>query len=118
MTPELAATLETLLVWVLPPLVVFIVAKTAEIALMHWTNLRYSRPRVAEVLEQAVKLAVQAAEQNGLVAKLKQQAYDKKTEAIRYVEQYLAAHDIRLNLSVIDAAIEAAVFQLNAGKRK
>ena len=111
MTPELAATLETLLTWVLPPLVVFILAKIAEAAVSAWQFAQVNRPDLAAVLTEAARLAVLAAEQNGLVAALKKQAYDKKTEAIRYVESYLAAHGIKLNLSVIDAAIEAAVFQ-------
>ena len=111
MTPELAATLETLLTWVLPPLVVVILVKIAEVAVSAWQSAQVNRPELAAVLTEAARLAVLAAEQNGLTAKLKDQLYDKKTEAIRYVESYLAAQGIKLNLAVFDAAIDAAVFQ-------
>jgi len=59
------------------------------------------------MLQTAVKIAVQAAEQ----LKLKDAAIDKKNEALKIAQNYLDAHKVKIDLATLDAAIEAAVFE-------
>ena len=66
------------------------------------------------ILDTAIKIAINAAEQ----LKLKDAMVDKKTEALKIAQKYLADHKVQIDLSTLDAAIEAAVFEaFNAGKR-
>jgi hypothetical protein len=65
------------------------------------------------ILQTAVDLGIKAAEQ----LKLKDALIDKKTEALKIAQQYLADHKVQINLATLDAAIEAAVFvSFNATK--
>ena len=59
------------------------------------------------ILDAAAKIAVLAAEQLNLAGFVE----DKKAEAIRIAQQYLAAHGVELDVQVIADAIEAAVME-------
>ena len=60
---------------------------------------------VGYFLEQAARLAVSAAEQT-LVKNT-----EKKTYALRLATDYLAARGVKLDVALIEGAIEAAVFE-------
>ena len=65
------------------------------------------------MLAEAAKVAVTAAEQAG-AAKL---ISDKKVYAMDIAERWLAEHGVHLDFELIDAAIEAAVYeQFNTDK--
>jgi hypothetical protein len=57
-------------------------------------------------LEWAAAIAVKAAEQAGGV----ELAEEKKAYAIKFVEDWLASMGLNIDLDLVDAAIEAAVF--------
>jgi hypothetical protein len=56
-------------------------------------------------LDEAASMAVRAAEQIGL----KDKAFEKKEWAVAKAQEILNARGIKVNLSILDAAIEAAV---------
>lgn len=66
-----------------------------------------------DMLKKFAQVAVQAAEQSGLVTA----AQEKKTFAIQVVENMLLQAGIDIDIDVIDAQIEAAVLtEFNSGK--
>lgn len=67
----------------------------------------------SDILDAAVRIAVLAAEQLNLAGFIE----DKKAEAVRIAQQYLAAHNVYVDIDVIVDAIEAAVLdELNRDK--
>lgn len=87
---------------VVVPLVVGWLVSQVQIAR---ARLASELPDLYWVLNNAAKLAVDAAEQAG-IAKL---ITDKKRYAIEVAELYLAEKGIDIDIELIDAAIEAAV---------
>jgi hypothetical protein len=67
------------------------------------------------ILETAVDLGIKAAEQ----LDLNREINDKKVEALKIAQNYLDIHGVKIDLSVLDSAIEAAVYSaFNTGKTK
>ena len=67
------------------------------------------------ILDTAVKIGIQAAEQLDLAGAIQ----DKKAEALKIAQNYLSVHGVKIDLSVLDSAIEAAVYEaFNVGKVK
>ena len=86
------------------PLFVAMIIKWA-VELYH--KIKTEQPEWTPVLEYAAEMAVLAAEQiygDG-------QGAEKKQYAIQTIERLLAEHDIKLNVSVIEDAIEAEVYK-------
>lgn len=72
-----------------------------------WANIQAEKPELAYTLETIARIAVRAAEQAGASDYI----LDKKTYAIDFVQSYLTAQGWGIiDVSVIEAAIEAAVF--------
>jgi len=63
------------------------------------------------VIEEVVRMAVTAAEQSGLANEAMQAGEAKKDYALALAEKALAQHGITLDLGLLDAMIEAAVWQ-------
>ena len=107
MNEILSAMLQSVLSYLLPVLAValtgFLVAKIKEA----WARAKVWNPDVTELLENAAKFAVTAAEQAG-AAKL---IDDKKTYAFEVAEEWLGLHGVIIDIDMIDAAIEAAVYK-------
>ena len=88
----------------LPPLVAMAFHYLRGAAKAKWAEFEANKPKLADYIEQAVALGVNAAEQVGL----KDAAVEKLTYALSAAERYLSAHgidDVDLNLLV--DAIEA-----------
>jgi hypothetical protein len=67
------------------------------------------------ILNTAVNIGIQAAEQLDLAGEIK----DKKAEALKIAQNYLSAHGVKIDLAVLDSAIESAVYEaFNFGKEK
>lgn len=78
-----------------------------------WAQFKAEKPDVAWILEQAASMAVAAAEQAGAAGYIT----DKKNYALDMAQAYLDAQGIKISLDLLDAAIEAAVFnEINKGK--
>lgn len=112
MTPELTATLQTLLLWTLPPLAVALVTWAVKSAAGAYAEWKLAQPDKAGILEQAAAMVVKAAEQNGLTGKLAELGQSKKEWAIEQLENVLAGYGVKLDVHALDAAIEAAVLEL------
>jgi len=107
--------LQEVAVQVVPVLAVFAVGYAVKAFGSFWADLKFSQPDRADALEMAAKLAVKAAEQAGA----SQYIYNKKEYALDVAENWLAMRGIHIDLDLIDAAVEAAVFeQFNADKEK
>lgn len=63
------------------------------------------------IIEEAVRLAVLAAEQSGLAGLLGEKYKDKKSFALAAAEKFLAQYGITIDLDVLAALIEAAVME-------
>lgn len=72
-----------------------------------WARFKAEKPDMAWMLEQAASLAVNAAEQAGAESYFK----DKKAYALDVAQKWLSAQGVDIDLSLIDAAIEAAVYE-------
>lgn len=72
-----------------------------------WANIKNTEPQWASILEEAATVAVRAAEQSQMAGHIKA----KKAYALDLTEKWLAERGITVDISLIDAAIEAAVLQ-------
>ena len=109
----LSAVLQGLLEFLLPIVAVAIISVLVSWAKLLWAKAKSWNPDTTYLLEEAAKVAVTAAEQAG-AAKL---ISDKKVYAMDIAERWLAEHGIHLDIELIDAAIEAAVYrQFNSDK--
>ena len=103
----LSAVLQSLLEFLLPILAVtimsFLVAKAREA----WARAKGWDEPVTSLLEQAVRVAVMAAEQAGAAEIIS----DKRAYAFSIAEEWLKARGIKLDTDLIYAAIEAAVWK-------
>jgi hypothetical protein len=103
----LSAVLQVLLEFLLPIVAVAIISALVSWAKLLWAKAKSWNPDTTDLLAEAAKVAVTAAEQAG-AAKL---ISDKKVYAMDIAERWLEQHGIRLDIELIDAAIEAAVYQ-------
>jgi hypothetical protein len=71
-----------------------------------WAQAKEAMPQATDQLEWAATVAVKAAEQAGWVTL----ADEKKAYAVDIVEKWLASKGLSIDLDVIDAAVEAAVW--------
>jgi len=109
----LSAVLQGLLEFLLPIAVVAIISAIVSWARLVWERAKSWNGDATDLLEEAARVAVTAAEQAG-AAKL---ISDKKAYAMDIAERWLEQHGIRLDIELIDAAVEAAVYrQFNAEK--
>lgn len=91
------------------PLAIWMIAK----ARLAWAEFKDRQPDVAYYLENFARMAVLAAEK----AKLPEWAAGKRDYAFAIVEKLLAAKGLTVDIDVIYAAIEAAVYdELNRDK--
>ncbi len=109
--PILSKVIEAILIAILPPLAVVTVSAAVAYAKRLWNDLKLRYPTVTELVEEAAKFAVQAAEQAGAAELIE----DKKAYAIQIAEAWLAANHITTDIDLIDAAIEKAVLELFNG---
>jgi hypothetical protein len=109
----LGAVLQAVLIAVIPTLAAaafkWLWAKASTV----WAELSERYPTVTDLLRDAARVAVQAAEQQGAAGLIT----DKKKYALEIAEKWLAEHGVVLDLDLVSAAIEAAVFdELNRYK--
>ena len=72
-----------------------------------WAKAKAQQPDLVDTLEWAARTAVSAAEQAGAAGIIK----DKKAYALQVAQQWLDMKGLTVDLTAIDAAIEAAVYQ-------
>jgi hypothetical protein len=103
----ISVVLQTLLEYFLPVLAVALVGLIIAKIKLAIIQMRSWNPKVTDLLEQAVKFAVTAAEQAGAAELIK----DKKVYAFEIAERWLELRGIKIDLDLIDAAIESAVYE-------
>ena len=109
----LSAVVQALLEFLLPIAAVAIISAIVSWAKLLWTKAKSWNPDATYLLEEAAKVAVTAAEQAGAAYLIN----DKKAYAMDIAERWLAEHGIHLDIELIDAAVEAAVYrQFNSEK--
>ena len=101
----LQAILEAALPILVTALAAWTIGKTAEL----FGKLKKRNPDVYECLVKIANVAVQSAEQ--LIGS--KHGQEKKEYAKKVIEKYLASRGIKLDLDLIEAAIEAAVYNMN-----
>lgn len=106
--PILSKVVEAILIATLPPLAVALVSYVFGLAKKAWLDFKLSNPTIAEYVELAAEFAVKAAEQAGAAGLIA----DKKKYAIQIAESWLTAHNVTIDIDLIDAAIEKAVLEL------
>jgi hypothetical protein len=99
--------LQSVLTYVLPLLTIAFLGVAVTWIKKEWGLFSAAHKDWAWDLEQAAQLAVTAAEQSGLSGFIT----DKKAYAIGIAQAYLDAKGFKVDLTVIDAAIEAAVWE-------
>ena len=100
--------LETFLLALIPLLVPIVAAWVIAQIRSTWQKFKSTQSESnLFVLKEIATLAVRAAEQSGANLLIQ----DKKSYAVGVAEDYLAARGITINLSLIEAAIEAAVLE-------
>lgn len=103
----LSSMLQSVLAYVLPILAVslagFLVAKAKQA----WNLAKEWNPSVTDLLGQSVRVAVRAAEQAGAAGLI----MDKRAYAFDVAEKWLKARGVSIDIDLIYAAIEAAVYQ-------
>jgi len=101
--------LQGVLMQVLPFLAVALTGWALAQMRLAWGKFEATKPDVAYFLEQAGRFAVDAAEQMGLVGLID----EKKTYALQIAEDWMALKGVKVDLHLIEAAIEAAVLEAN-----
>ena len=101
----LQAILEASLPILITALAAWMIGKTAEI----FGKIKKKSPDVYECLVKIATVAVHSAEQ--LIGSKKGQ--EKKEYAKTIIEKYLSSRGIKLDLDLIEAAIESAVYNMN-----
>ena len=99
--------LETIILILIPILIPVLVAYLAALTRKTWAQAKQAQPDLTYYLEQAASFAIAAAEQLKLAGIIT----DKKLYALQVAEDYLSAKGVTIDLHLIDAAIEAAVWQ-------
>ena len=77
-----------------------------------WGKFQNTKPDIARFLEVAADFAVAAAEQMNLAGLID----DKKSYALQVAEDWLALKGLKIDLHLLEAAIEAAVLAANQEK--
>ena len=109
----LSAVLQGLLEFLLPIAAVAIISAVVSWARLAWERAKSWNGDATDLLEEAARVAVTAAEQAGAAYLIN----DKKAYAMDIAERWLAEHGIHLDIELIDAAVEAAVYkQFNSAK--
>lgn len=113
MNDIVSAVLQSVLGYVLPLLAVsltgLVVAKIRET----WRRIEMKQPDLTYEVMKVTRLAIAAAEQAGAANLIN----DKKKYALNIAEKWLSDAGIKIDLDLISAAIEAAVFdELNRNK--
>ena len=105
--------LQSLLEFLLPIVAVAVIGALVSWAKLLWAKAKSWNPDTTYLLAEAAKIAVTAAEQAG-AAKL---INGKKVYAMDVAEKWLEQHGVHLDFELIDAAVEAAVYeQFNTDK--
>jgi len=109
----LSSVIQKLLEFLLPILAIAVIGILSSWAKLLWQKAKLWNPDATDLLEEAAKIAVTAAEQAGAAELIE----DKKSYAMDIAERWLEQHGIVLDIELIDAAIEAAVYkQFNSAK--
>lgn len=87
---------------VVPALAALVIAGVRKL----WSETQSRAPDVAYYIREAAKISVSAAEQSGAAGFIK----DKKEYALELAEAWLAEQKITVDVRLIEAAIEAAVY--------
>ena len=99
--------IEQFVLLVIPVITPFLVAILVVKARQVWIVANEWQPSVTEILAQAAQFAVKAAEQ----AKVTELITDKKEYALEVAAQYLKLNKINVDIHLLSAAIENAVYQ-------
>lgn len=103
----LSAMVQKVLEFLLPLLVVAVMSLVTAKAKELLERAKAEQPTVTALLMEAARVAVTAAEQAGAA----QLINDKKRYAFDIAEAWLMARGVKLDLELIDGAIEAAVYE-------
>ena len=110
-----SALLQNLIVAFVPVLATALTGLLVAQIKLIWAKAKAARPDVIDTLEWAARTAVAAAEQAGAA----QLIDDKKEYAMSVADAWLRAKGLDLDLDMISAAVEAAVWQeINRDKDK
>ena len=110
-----AELLQKMLVAILPIVASAVVGLLYTMIRAKWAEFKGNQPQWGYAIEQAASLAIKAAEQAGAAGYVD----DKKKYALDVAERWLKLNRVPIDLDLIDAAIEAAVFkELNQDKSK
>lgn len=103
----LSSMLQSVLAYILPILAVslmsYLLARAREI----WERAKHENPSATHLLAESVRVAVRAAEQAGAAGLI----HDKRAYAFDVAEKWLKARGVTVDIDLIYAAIEAAVYQ-------
>ena len=113
MNEFLSAFVSNLLMAFAPVLAAALAAWIIAEVKLAWAQFKAAKPDIADQLEWAARTAVMAAEQ----AQAGKLAEEKKAYALEVAQQWLAMKGLNVDLTAIDAAIEAAVYdEINRNK--
>ena len=101
--------LQKILEAILPILATALTGWLVAQARLAWGRFAETKPDIARILAQAADFGVGAAEQMGLAGFID----DKKSYALQIAEDWLALKGIKIDLHLLDAAIEKAVGDAN-----
>lgn len=105
---------ELLVNLLIPALVALVGAWLVQQVRLLTLRLKNERPELYWYLAQAAELGVKAAEQMGL----SEQIEEKKDYAVKVAQVYLDDRGIKIDLALVEAAIEKAVLELNQADQK
>ena len=108
----LSSVLQAVLLVALPPMAVAVYKWISAQAEKLLAEAREWNPTVMDVVCQAARFAVAAAEQAGIGELIE----DKKSYALEVAQLWLKEKGIVVDLKLVDAAIEAAVLDLKNGE--
>ena len=112
LSPQATQFLQILIDATAPVLIAAAIGYLVKAVSEAYANWKVANPNPAYVLEEAARLAVNAAEQSGLSKQLLASGKSKKDYALSVAADYLKANGVKVNFELVNAAIEAAVINL------
>jgi len=105
--------LQQVILYAIPVVVPFVCAWLVAKIRTEWAVVKDRYPSVTDALDTGAKLAVDAAEQLATQPGFQAEWNTKKDYALQVVQAYLDAHGIKLDATLIEAAIESSVKAMN-----
>jgi len=106
------ATVQALLVTVIPIVVLWLGGKVIEVGQDVWRAFKSDNSVAAYEIEAAVEIGMKAAEQNALLGEIEKLGKAKKDFAVSFAQKWLHAQGVKIDAKLLADLVESRVQEL------